>query len=60
MTATTTQIGDAALPDGSSRTAGPLKGQHILQIVACTDVGHPSRGGVTGSAAKRYSERQGP
>ena len=47
------QIGDAALPEGISRTAGPLKGPHVLQIMSCVDVGHPSKGGVTGSSAKR-------
>ncbi len=47
------QIGDAALPEGINRTAGALKGPHVLQIVSCVDVGHPSKGGVTGSSAKR-------
>lgn len=48
------QVGDAALPESISRNAGPLKGPHVLQITSCIDVGHPSKGGVTSSSAKRY------
>ena len=48
------QMGDVALQGGIGKTAGPLKGPHVLQIVACTDVGRPSKGGVAGSSAKRY------
>ena len=47
------QIGEPALPEHVSQTAGPLKGPHVLQIVQCIDVGHPSKGGVSGSSAKR-------
>ena len=47
------QIGEPALAEHVSQTAGPLKGPHVLQIVQCIDVGHPSKDGVSGSSAKR-------
>lgn len=39
------QAGKGALPDDISRADAKLvKGPHVLQVVTCDDVAHPSRG----------------
>lgn len=47
------QAGKAALPSDIPRSdAGLVKGPHVLQVMACDDVAHPSRG-MSGSSKGR-------